>query len=427
MALVLAGCSSGPSAALAPIKVEIVRTENGFQLMRDGNPYTIKGAGMAIDDIENFAAHGGNSIRNWTTAGDYQDVQGLLDAAYANGVTVALCLPMKPERAGFDYSDADAVAAQIELFRQDVIKYRDHPALLFWIIGNELNHSYTNPSVYDAVNVMATMIHSLDPNHPTTTTVSEVDKELLKEIGTRAPALDFVSFQVYGKLFGLRDAIAEIGFDEPFMVTEWGAIGYWEMEQTSWGAPVEMTSSEKASVFLRGQQQVLDTLGGQLIGSYVFLWGQKQERTPTWFGMFTETGEATETVDVMRYIWNGSWPANRSPRVNSVLLAGRNARQNVILSPGERYAATADLLDHEDDPLRFRWEVKRESDATVVGGDYEESIESLAGVVSDSTAASTRIIAPAPGQYRLFVYVYDDHGHAAHANIPFLVRGADQQ
>jgi hypothetical protein len=423
----MTGCSSVSNNSLTPIKVEIVQTESGFQLMRDGSPYSIKGAGMAIDDIEVFAAHGGNSIRNWTTASEHQDVQDLLDVAHANGVTVALCLPMKAERSGFDYNDTTAIAAQLEAFRQEVVKYRDHPALLFWIIGNELNHSYTNPAVYDAVNDVATMIHSLDPNHPTTTTVSEVENDLLREISTRAPALDFVSFQLYGKLFGLRDAIVEIGFDEPFMVTEWGAIGYWEMEQTSWGVPIEMTSSEKAGMFLRGHQEVLDALRGQLIGSYVFLWGQKQERTPTWFGMFTEAGEETETVDAMHYIWSGSWPANRSPRLNSMLLDGKNARQNVILSAGERYEAKVDLFDYENDSLRFRWEVKPESDATQAGGDFEEPISNLAGVVAEPAAAATSIIAPAPGQYRLFAYGYDDHGHAAHANIPFLVSGSSGQ
>lgn len=419
----MAACSSSSDQLLSPVKVEIVKTDSGYQLFRGGEPYTIKGAGMAIEDIERFASHGGNSIRNWTTTSEYQDVRELLDAAHANDVTVALCLPMQAERHGFDYDDPEAVAAQLESFREEVIRYRDHPALLTWIIGNELNHSYTNPKVYDAVNDVAKMIHELDPNHPTTTTVSGFWEDVISEIQTRAPEIDFISFQVYGGLFALPEKLVQSGFNDPFMVTEWGAIGYWEMEQASWGAPTEMTSSAKADKFLEGHKDILAPLDGQLIGSYVFLWGQKQERTPTWFGLFTEAGEETEVVDVMHYIWTGAWPANRAPRVNSMLLDGKSATQSVTLEAGKTYEASLDAFDHENDGLRYRWEVKPESDATVHGGDYEEPIASLEGLLANPTAAKTALIAPSPGKYRLFVYAYDDQGHAAHANIPFLVSG----
>ena len=59
------------------------------------------------------------------------------------------------------------------------------------------------------------------------------------------------------------------------------------------GAPIEATSSQKAEIYRSAYRDKLETLGDQLIGSFVFLWGQKQERTPTWFGLFTEAGEKT--------------------------------------------------------------------------------------------------------------------------------------
>lgn len=423
----MASCERVSDSTPSAINVEIVSTDAGFQLLRGGEPYVIKGAGMGLDDIERFAAHGGNSIRNWTTKSADQSVQSLLDSAYANGVTVALCLPMKAERHGFDYDDADAVAGQLAAFRNDVLKYRDHPALLFWIIGNELNHSFTNRAVYDAVNDVAAMIHGLDPNHPTTTTISEAGPDLLMEIASRTPELDFLSLQLYGSLFGLHETLEEIDLDKPLMVTEWGSIGYWEMETTTWGTPVEMNSSQKAAVFMRGYQEILAPLDGRLIGSYVFLWGQKQERTPTWFGMFTETGESTEVVDVMRFLWTGAWPGNRAPKVRSMLLDGKSARQSVTLVAGESYQAIFDIEDHEDDPLRYRWEVKAESDSTLAGGDYEEPISNVAVAFSNAAAATTAFTAPAPGRYRLFAYAYDDHAHAAHANIPFLVESPAEE
>ena len=420
-------CSPGPSEAMRPIKVEIVPTDTGYQLMRGGDPYVIKGAGMGIDDIERFASHGGNSIRNWTTTGEYQDVTALLDSAHEHGVTVALGLPMRAERHGFDYNDPDAVAAQLEVFSDDVIKYRDHPALLAWIIGNELNHSYTNPAVYDAVNDVAAMIHELDPNHPTTTTLSGFKPDVIGEIQVRAPDLDFISFQMYGSLFGLHDEIERLGFTEPFMMTEWGTIGYWEMGTTSWGVPAELTSTEKADVILRAHREILSPLEGQLIGNYIFLWGQKQERTPTWFGLFTEAGEETEAVDAMHYIWNGDWPANRTPQVRSMLLDGKTHKESVTLLQGQSYDAEFDVLDHEGDKLTFRWEVKSESGEAAEGGDFEKAIDNVEDLLSDPDAAVTHLTAPEPGRYRLFAYAYDDHGHAAHANIPFLVEATSVQ
>jgi hypothetical protein len=422
IAIVIFACAPATDDAATAIKVEIVRNEDGYQLLRGGEPYHINGAGLEFGDIVSFASHGGNSIRNWTTKNDVETAQEVLDKALANGVTVALCLPMGAEHWGFDYDDAEAVDEQLERLRGEVLKYRDHPALLAWIVGNELNYDYTNSRVYDAVNDVAKMIHELDPNHPVTTTVAGLGANVLEDINTRAPALDFVSFQVYGQLAMLPEFIEQNEYRKPFFVTEWGAIGHWEMPKTAWGAPIEMTSSEKADNFLNGFETKIRPLSSQLIGSYAFLWGQKQERTPTWFGLFTEAGEETETVDVMHFIWNGSWPANRSPQLRAMRLDGKTAHQSVVLRAGEAYAAIVDVFDHDDDPLTYWWEVKPESDAMQVGGDFEEAIQNLDRLIDSPAAKTMKITAPPEsGAYRLFVYAYDGQGHAAHANIPFYV------
>ncbi len=267
------------------------------------------------------------------------------------------------------------------------------------------------------------MIHELDPNHPVTTPISGFKPDVIAEIQARAPAVDFISFQMYGSLFGLPERIAETGFDGPFMMTEWGTIGYWEMEKTSWGTPTELTSSEKADVFLRAHNDVLANFDGQLIGSYVFKWGQKQERTPTWFGLLTERGELTEAADAMQYIWTGEWPANRTPRVEAIRLDGKGYKESVVLAAGESYDAVFDVTDPEGDPLTYRWEVKPESESQKAGGDSEEALPSLEGLLLDAEAPQTTITVSNPGKYRLFAYAYDGKGHAAHANIPFLVEG----
>ena len=405
----------------APIKVEVLQTPSGYALHRGGMPYEIHGAGMVVDDLERFVARGGNSIRTWTTRSDEFDIPSLMDRAHQLGVSVALTLPMVPERHGFDYDDEEAVRAQLASLREDVIRFRDHPALLVWIIGNELNHSYSNPKVWDAVDQVAQMIDEIDPHHPSTTALAGVYGDVLDEINQRAPHLDFLSFQVYGTLFGLQEKLAQYEFDQPFMITEWGTIGWWEMENTHWGSPVELTSSEKAAIFLRGHQEVLEPLKGQLIGDYAFFWGQKQERTPTWFGLITAEGELTEASDVMTYKWTGQWPKDPAPKLDRLTLAGKDSRDNVIVLSGVGY--DTEVVVGADDPsgLIYHWEVKPESDAQAIGGDYEAPIMPIEGAIFEGSEGSATLRLDKRGAYRLFVRVTNDRGQAAHANVPFFV------
>lgn len=404
------------------VKVEVADLGGKYQLLRNGEPYIVKGVGLADGDLERLAAHGGNSIRTWSTVDGPEGTIRLLDQAQALGITVSLCVYTKSERHGFDYDNQEEVTAQFNRIRQEVLKYKDHPALLTWIIGNELNFDYKNPNVWNAVNDLSLMIHELDANHPTTTTLAGLSEDLVKLIGKRAPDLDFLSFQLYGQLYDLPGFIEDTDFSAPYFITEWGAIGHWEVPKTSWGAPLEQTSSEKADTYLRGYRKTIEPFGDQIIGNYVFLWGQKQEKTPTWYGVFAETGEDTEVVDVLHYIWNGSRPENRTPRIKSIQLDGRSAGDNIRLKAGEHYRARVRIKEFDDDPVSYLWQVKKESDAKQMGGDYEEAIAILEGQIVDPVSPEARLIAPTmPGPYRLFVYVYDHQGHAAHANVPFYV------
>lgn len=98
IAFLPAGRSYQAMQVQVPVKAEIVGTGDGYQLLRAGQPYAVHGPGMSRSDIARLAAHGGNSIRTWTTRHPHQDTLELLDGAYAHGVTVALGLPMRPER-----------------------------------------------------------------------------------------------------------------------------------------------------------------------------------------------------------------------------------------------------------------------------------------------------------------------------------------
>jgi hypothetical protein len=416
--------AAGPAMASAggAVPVKIVNENGRYRLYRGDQPYAIKGAGISDGDIEAFAAHGGNSFRNWRDS-DRQDGLRILDEAAKYGITVAMCIPIGRERLGFDYDDREAVARQFEMARSEVLKYKDHPALLAWIIGNEPDLKFTNPKVFDAINDISKMIHEVDGNHPTTTALSGLSRELAGVIAERAADLDIISLQKYADVVNVPRYIEEAGMNKPYFITEWGPAGHWEVAKTSWGAPIEHNSSEKAALYFRHYRDVIASHPDQIIGSYVFLWGQKQERTPTWYSMFLEDGSETETVDVMHYFWNGAWPENRSPRIEGMLLDAKTAAQDVVLEAGVPYAAAVIAEDPDGDSLDYRWEVMRESGARQVGGDKESVPEVMPGILDGAKEGGVTLTAPAEtGAYRLFVYVYDGMGHAGHANIPFLVQ-----
>jgi hypothetical protein len=275
------------------------------------------------------------------------------------------------ERHGFDYNDQKAVTAQLERIKEEVIALKDHPALLIWAIGNELNLRYTNPKVWDAVNDISQMIHKVDPNHPTTTTLAGISRREVQEIKERAPDLDILSFQVYGKIEQLPKQARDYGWEGPYMVTEWGATGHWEVPKTSWGVAIEENSSVKAKNYLKRYQNSIQKDTAQCIGSYVFLWGQKQERTPTWYGIFTEDGSATESVDVMEYLWTGNWPQNRSPIIESFQLNNKDAYSNIKLAANQSYQAEVKSSDPDGDKLTYSFEILHESTDLKDGGDLE--------------------------------------------------------
>ena len=333
-------------------------------------------------------------------------------------------LDVDHERRGFDYSDTNAVAKQLAVLKAQVLEYRNHPALLMWVVGNELNFE-KNPQVWDAVNDLSKMIHEVDPNHPTTTTLAGFTQATADTVKTRASDLDFICFQMYSDIANLPRYLQVAKWDKPYIVSEWGATGHWECGKTAWGAPIENDSTTKADLYERRYKVVIESDQKLCLGSYVFLWGNKQERTPTWYGMFLDSGEETAPVDVMHHIWTGAWPTNRSPRLTGAWLDGKTANQNVRLQSGQTYPAKVAASDPEGDALTYRWEVMEESTETKIGGDAESKPAHVAGVIDDPARSEISLKAPAkPGAYRLFAYVFDGQGHAAHVNIPFHVDDA---
>jgi hypothetical protein len=407
-----------------PSRVELRNSDGKYRLYVNGEEFFVQGGGCEFGPCEEVAAHGGNAIRTWRTDNGQVSGREVLDNAYRHGLMVMMGLDVARERHGFDYDDEEAVAAQLEQLRQEVLELKDHPALLGWGIGNELNHHYKNPNVWVAVNDIARMIREVDGNHVITTMLAGIGKREVDYIAQLTPDIDFLSIQMYGDIVNLEKRLESAGYTGPYLVTEWGATGHWEVGKTNWGSPIEQTSSEKAdAIKLRYQKAILSD-SDRCMGSFVFLWGQKQERTPSWYGLFTESGEKTEPINVMQYFWTGEWPEKMAPRINDISIAGKGGRfDNVELEIGTQYIAHVDFEHPNPEILNVRAEIMPEPKELSDGGDYEPRPASIEGLVVSAGLSGITFKAPTqPGAYRILVYVTDDDNNAGTANIPFFVR-----
>jgi hypothetical protein len=405
----------GPTAMAEAIPVELQASEDGWQLIRGGEPYFIHGAG-GDGPLDELAAAGANSIRTWGG-----DVGTLLDDAHALGMTVTVGIWLGHERHGFDYTDKSQVKEQLERAREMVLKYKDHPALLLWGVGNEMEgfDDGDNPTVWKAVNDVAAMIKELDPNHPTMTVTAFVHGGRIEFLHNRSPAIDIHGVNAYGGAQAVPEFLRNGGATKPFVLAEFGPVGPWEIPTTEWGAPYEQTSTEKAAFYAESYEKGITNAPGMALGAYAFLWGDKMEATETWFGMLLPDGAQTGAVDAMSEIWTGQPPANLAPTVERIEI-GSTAE----FDPGVEFDASTVITDPEGSDLDVRWALLPESGDYSTGGDFRPALEPVAGAILESREDGARVKLPnEPGAYRLFVYAYDDAGKAATANAPLLVRG----
>jgi hypothetical protein len=404
------------TASAGPVAVELEQTDEGWRLLRGGKAYFIRGAG-GKGSLAELAAAGGNSVRTWGA----DDLDALLDEAHSLGLTVTVGIWLGHARHGFDYGDANQVREQLERARQTVLRYKDHPALLLWGIGNEMEGfaDGDDPRVWRSVNEIASMVKKLDPNHPTMTVTADIGGKRIEEVHRRCPAIDIHGINSYGGALSLVERYRGAGATKPFVLTEFGPPGAWEVGKTEWGAPIEPTSTEKADAYRRSYDQAVRGSGGLALGSYVFAWGHKVEATSTWYGMFLPSGERLAAVDTMTEIWSGRAQPNLAPRVEPLVVEGAPRRE-----PREELSVRTTAADPEGGTLRAEWVLRRESNEYMTGGDYRRAPPAMRGAVLESGPTGARVRMPEyPGPYRLYVTVYDDAGGAATANVPLLVNG----
>jgi hypothetical protein len=298
--------------------------------------------------------------------------------------------------------------------------------LLIWALGNEINLGADIQPAWAFVGELAQLIHQQDPNHPVITVLAGAAAATINNVVQWTQGIDAIGINSYADVVNTNAEVAATSFTGPDIVTEWGPTGHWEAPNTSWARPIEETSGAKSRVYKTRYDSFAHT--GRILGDYVFLWGQKFERTPTWYGMFLETNadlglaaESLGTVATMAAAWSGITFPNRAPDVTAITLGGKQATASVALTAGQSVQAQVTVTDPDGDPMSYVWEILEDPAQPDLKGQAEARLPRV-GTPQKGTTPTLTVAAPTlAGQYRLFVYVLDGKGHAGTANLPFRV------
>jgi hypothetical protein len=413
-ALAVGALSVAPSMAEADAVV--VKTSDGFQLKVDGQPMVIKGVGG--EGPKDLARQiGANAFRTWGT----DDIDAQLAVARQTGMKVVVGIWMEHERHGFSYNDPKHVAAMIERARAVIEKHKDNPDILMWAIGNEMEGDLgRNPAIWLAVNHIAAMAKKIDPSRPTMTVIAELgpDGEKVRNLEMFCPDIDIIGINTYAGAVSIPDRYRQSGVTKPYIITEFGPPGTWEIQKTSYGAVVEPTSTAKAAHYKASYEAF--SADPKCLGSFAFKWGNKQEATATWFGMMLPDGSNLEAAQVMQTVWSGKPPENLCPTISSLTVTPAGS-----FTPGATVKAALAVSDPEGDSLTTTWELHTEAAAYGLGGDAEPKTPTHPEAIAQSAAESATIKLPGePGVYRLYAITRDNKGNAATATTTLFIPGA---
>ncbi len=398
-------------------KVQVLNTSGKAQLIVDGKPYVVKGAG-GNQYLPLLAASGGNSIRTWGA----DNLEPLLDEAQKLGIKVTVGIWLGHKEHGFKWDDPAQVQAQFNKTKEFVERYKNHPAVLMWGLGNEMEgfDQGDDPNVWNAIEDLAHMVKKTDPNHPTMTVIAEIGGKKVPSVMQMCPSIDILGINSYGGVQSIYDRYTKQGGTKPYIITEYGPAGTWETAKTPWGRPIEPTSTEKEKSYFEAYQANVTKHPDLCLGAYAFVWGNKQEATATWYGMFLPDGTKTAAVDAMEKAWTGKDTKYPCPKITKLTVEG-----DAAVDPEDVVNASLVTSDPNGDPIKVRWSLTEDGGTIGLNGDKEDVPDVIEGSVTSSSSTGATIKMPKkPGMYRLFVVVRNAHSGAAVANVPLRVRGA---
>jgi hypothetical protein len=395
--------------------------KNGqYTLKKEGQPFFIKGA-SGHGHYRELAQAGANTLRVYDTVG----LGAVLDSAYSHGLMVIADLPIPASQHQDFYRDtAKTAALKLALFGV-VAQHQQHPALLLWNFGNEVNFGLEpgRRAFYRFYNQTLADLKGLDPHHPFSSSLTTYRRRELLGTRLRVRGLDMLGFNSFGQIINQERNLKRFAWvwKGPYLLTEWGVNGYWESGFTSWRAPLELSSPYKCFQVAEHYQRNMPHGDPRFLGHCFFYWGTHHESTPTWFGAFDAAGRETPLYAALAALWQGDSVPLPSIPLEGVSINGIYPNKDVFAKPGQPMYAQIALYEGRDSAFTVRWELRPE-DWYSARWPYGPESRPLNWEAEPFRQQGVKFSAPErEGPYRLYAYLSDRHGLTLTANSPLYV------
>lgn len=399
--------------------MRIARDAQGFHFLRHGERFVVQGL-SGQEKLGLAAQTGANTIRTYDTLG----LGAILDSAERHKLAVIAGIYLPKTHEKWFYDDPDRIEAYRQNIRAIGARYGSHPALLAWCLGNELN--FTELSDFSTIATYNRLLRALREGdahrHPIGLATANYGKREMLNLILKGRSLDFTLINTFGRLpeLGEDQAWLQKFWRKAFLIGEYGEAGPWEVVGTAWSAPLEPTSAEKAERLAQAYRQ-LPYQDPYFMGGLAFYWGQRQERTSSWFNFFNARGDKNALFYQLHALYQRPVVApNRPPVIDRLSLGQVSDPDLQVYTAGESLAFEAWVQDPDADSLEYHWALRPEDWFFLL----EEEPAAIAEAFSLDSLSPRRGSLHLPqkeGPYRLHLEVRDGQGHFATANIPLYV------
>ncbi|WP_026163370.1 discoidin domain-containing protein [Kribbella catacumbae] len=405
------GTGGGPPQGSGTVRV--AGSQGNWQLLVNDAPWQVKGltwgppATEAAQRLPGLKAIGVNTVRTWgTDAGS----KPIFDAAAGNGMRVIAGYWLQPgggpgSGGCVNYvTDTTYKANMLAEIRRWTTEYKDHQGVLMWNVGNEsvlgLQNCYSGAELEQQriayasyVNEASRAIHAIDPNHPVTSTDAWTGAWPYYKQYT--PDLDLLAVNSYGHVCQVKQDWINGGYNKPYILTEAGPAGEWEVPNDANGVPDEPTDVQKRDGYLQAWNCITGHTGVAL-GATLFHYGIENDFGAVWFNL-TPGGEKRLSYYAVRQAFGGTAGGNTAPVITNMTLS-----RTADVPAGGTITVNVNVSDPDGDALTHEFKV---------GGKYIDGSGTLVGTPYSGSGPFTVTVPERLGVWKLYDYVRDGKGN----------------